>query len=171
MSISIDSISLLQQNAIVWTVGIETMKTASAEDTNCMWRMIGFAKMQCLTEYAVSEGRGIKMKYIIELDEISNTGLFKVRGANSLVFDRKGIKNILKQYKEEPEIDWSQVAVDTLILVRDRENGTWSKRHFAKYEDGKVYAWDMGRTSWTTTAPTRITAWRYAKLAEAGEEE
>ena len=30
--------------------GIETMKTVSAEDINCMWRMIGFAKMQCLTE-------------------------------------------------------------------------------------------------------------------------
>ena len=109
------------------------------------------------------------MKYIIELDEIPNTGLFKARGANTLVFDRKGIENILKPYEEEPEVDWSQVKVDTLILVRDRENGTWSKRHFAKYEDGKVYAWDMGRTSWTT-APTKITAWRYAKLAEAGEQ-
>ena len=51
MSISTDSISLLQQNAIVSTVGIETMKTVSAEDINCMWRMIGFAKMQCLTEW------------------------------------------------------------------------------------------------------------------------
>ena len=50
MSISTDSISLLQQSAIVWTVGIETMKTVSAEDMNCMWQMIGFAKMQCLTE-------------------------------------------------------------------------------------------------------------------------
>ena len=51
MSISTDSISLLQQNAIVWTVGIETMKTVSVEDImNCMWKMIGFAKMRCLTE-------------------------------------------------------------------------------------------------------------------------
>ena len=41
-----------------------------------------------------------KMKYIIELDEIPNTGLFKARGANTLVFDRKGIENILKPYKE-----------------------------------------------------------------------
>ena len=31
------------------------------------------------------------MKYIIELDEIPNTGLFKARGANTLVFDRNGI--------------------------------------------------------------------------------
>ena len=48
------------------------------------------------------------MKYIIELDEIPNTGLFKARGTNTLVFDSKGIENILKPYKEKPEIDWSQ---------------------------------------------------------------
>ena len=110
-----------------------------------------------------------KMKYIIELDEIPNTGLYKARGANTLVFDRKGIKNILKPYKEEPEIDWSQVAVDTPILVRERENETWYKRHFAKYDAGKVYAWAYGNTSWTETGMT--TAWRYAKLAEAGDNE
>ena len=106
------------------------------------------------------------MKYIIELDEIPNTGLYKVRGTNTLVFDKKGINNILKPYKEEPETDWSQVAVDTPIVVRDRENETWHKRHFAKYEDGEVYAWGMGKTSWTTTD---ITAWKYVKLAEQEE--
>ena len=108
------------------------------------------------------------MKYIIELDEIPNTGLFKARGANTLVFDRKGIKNILKPYKEEHEIDWSKVAVDTPILVRDRENETWYKRHFAKYDAGKVYAWADGNTSWTETCMTM--AWKYAKLAEEGAE-
>ena len=45
------------------------------------------------------------MKYIIELDPIPNTGLYKARGANTLVFDGKGIENILKPYKEEPETD------------------------------------------------------------------
>ena len=38
----------------MWTVGIETMKTVSAEDMNCMWQMIGFAKMRCLTEWEVN---------------------------------------------------------------------------------------------------------------------
>ena len=109
-----------------------------------------------------------KMKYIIELDEIPNTGLFKARGANTLVFDRKGIENILKPYKEEPEIDWSKVAVDTPILVRDHENETWYKRHFAKYEDGKVYTWHNGSTSWSSKGDT--IDWKYAKLAEAGDE-
>ena len=107
-----------------------------------------------------------KMKYIIELDEIPNTGLYKARGANTLVFDKRGIKNILKPYKEEHEIDWSKVAVDTPILVRDCDNEVWCKRHFAKYEDGKVYAWSSGVTSWTGTD---MIDWKFAILAEAGE--
>ena len=75
------------------------------------------------------------MKYIIELDEIPNTGLFKARGANTLVFDKKGIENILEPYKEEHEIDWYKVAVDTPILVRDSEDEEWQRRYFAKYEN------------------------------------
>lgn len=108
------------------------------------------------------------MKYIIELDEIPNTGLYKARGANTLVFDRKGIEKILKPYKEEPETDWSKVAVDTPILVRDCESGTWCKRYFAKFENGKVYAWCDGRTSWNSNNKTN--GWKYAELAEAGDE-
>ena len=106
------------------------------------------------------------MKYIIELDEIPNTGLFKARGANTLVFDKKGIENILKPYEEEHEIDWYKVAVDTPILVRDFENEVWRKRHFAKYENGVVYAWMMGCTSWSDNNDDDIYAWNIAKLAE-----
>lgn len=64
---------------------------------------------------------------------------------------------------EELEVDWSKVKVDTPLLVRNYINGEWSKRYFAKYEDGKVYAWLNGRTSWNETS---IYAWKYAKLAE-----
>ena len=64
---------------------------------------------------------------------------------------------------EEPEVDWSRVKVDTPILVAHFELGEWSKRYFAKYEDGKVYAWDNGRTSWNTST---MTFWKHAKLAE-----
>lgn len=41
----------------------------------------------------------------------------------------------------EPPVDWSKVAVDTPILVRNSEEEVWEKRHFAKYENGIVYAW------------------------------
>ena len=66
----------------------------------------------------------------------------------------------------EPPVDWSKVAVDTPILVRDREKGIWKKRYVAKYEDKMVYAWDGGATSWSAD---RSIYWKMAKLAESEE--
>ena len=73
---------------------------------------------------------------------------------------------LLEDYEEpkEPEVDWSKVAVDTPIFVKDSEDRRWLERHFAKYEDGVVYAWSGGYTSWTADGYT--TPWEYAKLAE-----
>ena len=73
---------------------------------------------------------------------------------------------LLEEYKE-PETDWSKVAVDTPILVRYSEDGEWLRRHFAKYEDGIVYAWKDAYTSWTGD---RVTPWELAKLAESEDE-
>ena len=69
----------------------------------------------------------------------------------------------------EPPVDWSKVAVDTPILVRDSEGGRWLRRYFAKYEDNTVYAWKLGRTSWSTLRSDGINAWKMAKLAECEE--
>ena len=66
----------------------------------------------------------------------------------------------------ESEIDWSKVEVDTPILVKFKEDKEWKKRHFAKYENGLVYAWKDSRTSWITKDMTK---WDYAKLAEDEE--
>ena len=74
---------------------------------------------------------------------------------------------LLENYKE-PEPDWSKVEVDTPILVRDFEGSDWFRRHFAKYENGTVYAWDGGDTSWS--GGDVMTDWKYAKLAESEEE-
>ena len=74
---------------------------------------------------------------------------------------------LLEDY-EEPETDWSKVEVDTPILVRDFEGSDWFRRHFAKYENGTVYAWDGGDTSWS--GGDVMTMWKYAKLAESEEE-
>ena len=79
---------------------------------------------------------------------------------------------LLEEYEkpEEPkehEVDWSKVAVDTPILVMDREDGVWIRRHFAKYEGGVVYTWNRGKTSWTEHD---VITWNYAKLAESEEE-
>ena len=73
---------------------------------------------------------------------------------------------LMEEYKE-PETDWSKVEVDTPILVRDYESQEWEARHFAKYEDGVVYTWDGGSTSWTSKG--NVTEWKYAKLADEEE--
>ena len=69
----------------------------------------------------------------------------------------------------EPPVDWSKVAVDTPILVRDSEKESWRKRYFAKYYNGIVCAWKLGRTSWSTLRSDGINAWKMAKLAESEE--
>ena len=69
----------------------------------------------------------------------------------------------------EPPVDWSKVAVDTPILVRDCEEEAWRKRHFAKYEDNTVYTWSAGSTSWSVSASSNIVGWKFAKLAESEE--
>ena len=72
---------------------------------------------------------------------------------------------LLEEYEEpkEPEVDWNKVEVDTPILVRDTEDEQWERRYFAKYENKTIYAWDVGRTSWSGES---VTEWEYAKLAE-----
>ena len=76
---------------------------------------------------------------------------------------------LLEDYKE-PEVDWNKVEVDTPILVRTDEATSWVRRYFAKYEDGMVYVWNLGRTSWSATNDKDVSAWPYAKLAESEEE-
>lgn len=63
-------------------------------------------------------------------------------------------------------VDWSKVAVDTPILVRDFEEKKWRKRYFAFFKDGKVYTWTGGVTSWTCEDQNCVMSWVYAKLAE-----
>lgn len=55
----------------------------------------------------------------------------------------------LDEEYEEPEVDWSNVPVDTLIRVKENKIDEWVLRYFAKYKDGKIYAWDYGCTSKT----------------------
>lgn len=76
-------------------------------------------------------------------------------------------RNACKEWCEseyvEPQIDWSKVPVDTPILVRDGKDDEWMHRHFAKFEDDYVYAWDDGQTSWSSLDTVE---WAYAKLAK-----
>ena len=49
---------------------------------------------------------------------------------------------------KEREIDWNKVPVDTCILITD-SYGYTLKRHFAKYDNKKIYAYPDGTTSWS----------------------
>lgn len=62
-------------------------------------------------------------------------------------------------------VDWSKVPVDTPVLVSN-DNKEWIKRYFARYEDGNVYCWLSGKTSWTAICELSIGHWDYTKLAE-----
>ena len=99
--------------------------------------------------------------YILKTDSCGDMNCYKCRMLQMIW--------LLEEY-EEPEVDWSKVAVDTPILVRDNENAEWIRRHFAKYENGDVYAWRDAYTSWTTLYTDDVTRWKYAKLAESEEE-
>ena len=123
---------------------------------------------------------------LIELGVINPSGLakVKVRGKDKLVAcewtdcvdceyykdsecSSKAEEWLFAEYKE-PEVDWSKVKVDTPILVRNSKDGSWNRRYFAGYENGKVYAWKYGRTSWTAMNGS---SWEYAKLVESEETE
>lgn len=62
------------------------------------------------------------------------------------------------------EVDWSQVAVDTPILVKYSEDSMWARRYFAEFKNGNVYAWNNANTSRDANGCT--TMCKYAKLAE-----
>ena len=73
-------------------------------------------------------------------------------------------KEWLKDIREE--VDWGKVPVDTRIIVSNcRDFKIVQKRYFAKYEDGKIYAWYGGATSWSAKS-NLVTGWKYAKLAD-----
>ena len=62
------------------------------------------------------------------------------------------------------EIDWKNIPIDTPLLVSNGR-GAWKRRYFAKYENGKIYAFAQGRTSFSGSKDC-VTSWKIAKLFE-----
>lgn len=50
-------------------------------------------------------------------------------------------------FEKVPEIDWSKVPVDAHVWIK--ENGKVFKRHFCKFDEGLVYVYPNGKTSFT----------------------
>ena len=76
----------------------------------------------------------------------------------------KAKNRMCRKYGDLPEVDWSKVAVDTPILVRDRDGDAWRPRYFAKYENDQICTWGNGATSWSGDGS--MSCWNEAKLAE-----
>lgn len=75
------------------------------------------------------------------------------------------LKWLNEEYIEpKPETDWSKVEVDTPILIRARKTDPWEVRYFAKYQDGVVWSWCYGKTSYTTVDAASIYNWNFFKL-------
>lgn len=74
----------------------------------------------------------------------------------------------LDEEYEEPEVDWSNVPVDTLVRVRDLESEEWTLRYFkginACNQVERFVAWADGKTS--VTANGSCTNWAFCELVE-----
>lgn len=73
----------------------------------------------------------------------------------------------LDEEYEEPEVDWDNVPVDTLVKVRNDEDSPWVLQYFKEFDEERNYkflAWSNGRTS--KTAGGRRTGWKYCELVE-----
>lgn len=69
-----------------------------------------------------------------------------------------------EEYKEtEEKVDWANVAVDTPVLVRDSDGSNWYKRYFAKYQDGQIFTYSDGSTSWSAQGTI---SWKQGKLVD-----
>lgn len=68
-----------------------------------------------------------------------------------------------EEYKE-PEVDWSKVAVDSPVLIRDCDTDCWTRRYFAEYRNGLIYIYRAGKTFWSAD-PTELECWDQVKLA------
>lgn len=105
--------------------------------------------------------------YFVNPTFIENGGHFKVREHTPRIPCRLlGIAGNNKTYSIASLLDvveWEKVPVDTPILIK----GSFEilKRYFAKYENGYVYFYSDGRTSWNYEETRKVEP-RYVGLAE-----
>lgn len=97
-------------------------------------------------------------------------------GCNNCIFvktktdDNRPCKKRIKEWSEqeyvEPSVDWSKVPVDTKVYVRDSDSDPWAPRYFAKFEDGLIFTWTNGATSFSRSRFGGLSWWKQVKLAE-----
>ena len=88
-----------------------------------------------------------------------------------VIEDNLTLDEILQmEFEEIVNVDWSKVQVDTKILVSG-DGKDWYRRHFVKYENGIIYAFPDGLSSFTACYKPecgyrRVCAWKYGKVYE-----
>lgn len=98
--------------------------------------------------------------------DINSGGTVKCIDNISKIMPKIERNEVLNIAEELGIVNWLNVAVDTPIFVRNSNEEVWKCRYFAMYENGEVYAWQLGRTSWSNVIKNSPIAWKYAKLAE-----
>lgn len=77
------------------------------------------------------------------------------------------LKQIMElDFKKHYNVDWSKVEVDTKILVSN-DDVRWYRAHFAMFENGTIYSFSNGTTSFTYEY-SAFEPWKYAILYEEG---
>ena len=79
---------------------------------------------------------------------------------------REKLKEWSEQEYVEPPVDWSKVPVDTKVYVRDSDSEVYYPRYFARFEQGKIFTWVNGATSFSAKGFDDVTWWNQGKLAE-----
>lgn len=66
---------------------------------------------------------------------------------------------------EAQEQDFSNIKIDTPVLVKNHWGKNWVKRHFYKQDLGTIYCFKDGKTSYTIDKLSKnIEEWKYCKL-------
>ena len=95
----------------------------------------------------------------------------KDKKTQEVIEDNLTLDEILQmEFEEIVNVDWSKVQLDTKILVSG-DGKDWYRRYFAKYENGFIYAFPDGISSFTACYKPecgyrRVCAWKYGKLYE-----
>ena len=104
-------------------------------------------------------------------------GIHKIENYNKNLINNNLNSTIIKIYelnkdneleliwdRERDFIDWSTIPVDTKVLVKDFKHDKWKKRYFCKYEDGMIYCWSCGTTSFSANDDNDFVGWEYVEL-------
>ena len=123
-------------------------------------------KKENLGKRYTSEGR------VFVLEESLYYLWLKDEKTQEVIEDNLTLDEILQmEFEEIVNVDWSKVQVDTKILVSG-DGKDWYRRYFAKYENGIIYAFSDGLSSFTACYKPeyggyrRVCGWKYAKLYE-----